>query len=154
MDMVMTTGICSTSAQSHAVSVIPGEVTFSFEVRSQDTQTLERLYTLMREECQAIERARGVRFEFDERLFTEPATMDAGWLDRLEAAAPPDMQLERIASGAGHDAAVFANTGVPSAMVFIRNENGSHNPHEAMEIEDFLLGIDLLTRAVLATSSH
>jgi N-carbamoyl-L-amino-acid hydrolase len=154
MDMVMTTGICSTSAQSHAVSVIPGEVAFSFEVRSQDTQTLERFYTLMREECQAIERSRGVRFEFDERLFTEPATMDAGWLDRIEAAAPPDMQLERIASGAGHDAAVFANTGVPSAMVFIRNENGSHNPHEAMEIEDFLLGIDLFTRAVLATGSH
>lgn len=154
MDMVMTTGICSTSAQSHAVSVIPGEVAFSFEVRSQDTQTLERFYTLMREECQAIERARGVRFEFDERLFTEPATMDAAWLRRIEAAAPPGMKLERMASGAGHDAAVFANAGVPSAMVFIRNENGSHNPHEAMEMEDFLLGVELLTRAVLSPLSH
>jgi N-carbamoyl-L-amino-acid hydrolase len=61
-------------------------VAFSFEVRSQDTQTLERFYTLMREECQAIERARGA-CEFDERLFTEPATMDASWLNRLEAAA-------------------------------------------------------------------
>ena len=150
MDMVMTTGICSTSAQSHAVSVIPGEVAFSFEVRSQDTQTLERFYTLMREECQAIERARGVRFEFDERLFTEPATMDADWLNRLEAAAGQDMKLERMASGAGHDAAVFANAGVPSAMVFIRNENGSHNPHEAMDIDDFLAGVDLLTRALIA----
>ncbi|WP_294255296.1 hydantoinase/carbamoylase family amidase [uncultured Comamonas sp.] len=148
MDMVMTTGICSTSAQSHAVSVIPGEVAFSFEVRSQDTQTLERFYTLMREECQVIERARGVRFEFDERLFTEPATMDADWLNRLEAAGQ-DMKLERMASGAGHDAAVFANAGVPSAMVFIRNENGSHNPHEAMDIDDFLAGVDLLTHALI-----
>ena len=150
MDMVMTTGICSTSAQSHAVSVIPGEVAFSFEVRSQDTQTLERFYTLMREECAAIERARNVRFEFDERLFTEPATMDAGWLDRLQAAAPAGEKLERIASGAGHDAAVFANAGVPSAMVFIRNENGSHNPHEAMDVDDFLAGVALMQRAICA----
>ncbi|MEG0675884.1 MAG: hydantoinase/carbamoylase family amidase [Comamonas sp.] len=150
MDMVMTTGICSTAAQSHAVSVIPGEVAFSFEVRSQDTQTLERFYTLMRDECQAIERDRNVRFEFDERLFTEPATMDAAWLNRLEAVAPAGVKLERIASGAGHDAAVFANAGVPSAMVFIRNENGSHNPFEAMDIDDFLMGVDLLTRAVTA----
>ncbi len=149
MDLVMTSGICTTSAQSHAVSVIPGEVAFSFEVRSQDTQTLERFYTLMREECLAMERARGVRFEFDERLFTEPATMDAGWLNRLEGAACEGVQLERMASGAGHDAAVFANAGVPSAMVFIRNENGSHNPYEAMDMEDFLTGVDLLKRALI-----
>ncbi|RYF20654.1 MAG: M20/M25/M40 family metallo-hydrolase, partial [Comamonadaceae bacterium] len=36
MDLVMTSGICTTPAQSHAVSVIPGEVQFSFEARSQD----------------------------------------------------------------------------------------------------------------------
>ncbi|MPN13440.1 hypothetical protein SDC9_160761 [bioreactor metagenome] len=76
--------------------------------------------------------------------------MDAGWLNRLEAAAAQNMKLERMASGAGHDAAVFANAGVPSAMVFIRNENGSHNPHEAMDIGDFLAGVDLLTRALIA----
>ena len=148
MDLVMTTGICSTPAQSHAVSVIPGEVSFSFEARSQDAETLERFYTLMREECQTIERNRGVRFEFDDRLFTEPATMDAEWLTKLEAAAPEGIKLERIPSGAGHDAAVFANAGVPSAMLFIRNENGSHNPYEAMDMEDFFMGVDLLNRAL------
>ena len=51
-----------------------------------------------------------------------------------------------MASGAGHDAAVFANSGIASGMLFIRNENGSHNPAEAMELEDFLLGVDLLCR--------
>ena len=25
-------------------------------------------------------------------------------------------------------------------MIFVRNENGSHNPHEKMTIEDFLDG--------------
>ena len=48
-------------------------------------------------------------------------------------------------SGAGHDAAVFAKVGIPSAMIFVRNENGSHNADEAMSLEDFAVG----TRALL-----
>ena len=47
-------------------------------------------------------------------------------------------------SGAGHDAAVFANAGVPAAMVFVRNANGSHNPDEAMEICDLVAGTDII----------
>ena len=54
-----------------------------------------------------------------------------------------------MASGAGHDAAVFANAGVPSAMVFVRNQNGSHNPHEDMAMDDFLAGADVLRLALL-----
>jgi N-carbamoyl-L-amino-acid hydrolase len=54
-----------------------------------------------------------------------------------------------IPSGAGHDAAVFAESGIPSAMIFVRNQNGSHNPHEAMEIGDFLQGAQLLYEALL-----
>ena len=58
---------------------------------------------------------------------------------------------ERLpAARAGHDAAVFANAGIPSGMVFVRNRNGSHNPHEAMEIVDFLKGVDILHAAVTA----
>ncbi|HEY0200408.1 MAG TPA: hydantoinase/carbamoylase family amidase [Burkholderiaceae bacterium] len=149
MDLVMTSGICSTPVQSHAVSVIPGEVQFSFEARSQDADTLERFYTLMREECSAIESARGVRFVFDERLFTAPATMDAAWIARLtHAAAGQGMTLECMPSGAGHDAAVFANAGIASAMVFVRNAHGSHNPHEAMDVDDFLCATSILAGAL------
>src|SRR5438874_12270768 len=45
-----------------------------------------------------------------------------------------------MASGAGHDAAVFAKVGIPSAMIFVRNEHGSHNPDEAMSLDDFAVG--------------
>jgi N-carbamoyl-L-amino-acid hydrolase len=33
-------------------------------------------------------------------------------------------------------------------MLFVRNENGSHNPHEAMEITDLDQAIRLLLRFV------
>lgn len=150
MDLVMTTGILGTPAQSHAVSVIPGNVNFSFEIRSQDSETLDRFHALMQEECRAVEKARGVRFEFGECIRTAPAHMDEAWIRRFEDAAQlSGASVERIPSGAGHDAAVFSNAGIPAAMVFVRNEHGSHNVHEAMEDADFMEGVALLYRALL-----
>ena len=149
MDLVMTSGVCTTPAATHAVSVIPGDVQFSFEVRSQDEATLRRFHTLMQQECQAIEAARGVRFEFDDAIYTAPATMDGHWIERLKKSAQQEqLNYGVMASGAGHDAAVFANAGIPSAMVFVRNENGSHHPHEAMNLDDFMLGVQCLHAAI------
>ena len=34
-------------------------------------------------------------------------------------------------------------------MIFVRNENGSHNPREAMAIDDFMIGSALLTQFLL-----
>jgi len=33
-------------------------------------------------------------------------------------------------------------------MIFIRNEHGSHNPHEAVDLDDFALGVELLRLAL------
>ena len=56
-------------------------------------------------------------------------------------------------SGAGHDTAVFANAGVPATMIFVRNDKGSHNPHEAMDMADFARGTDLLTRSMIKAAN-
>lgn len=151
MDLVMTCGIFSTNPASHALSVIPGEVQFSFEVRSQDDATLEQFYQLMQSECRDIARSRGVEFVFDRKLYTAPALMSENWLKKMMMACEHlGIATEVVASGAGHDAAVFANAGIPSGMIFIRNEHGSHNPHEAMDLEDFLLGVQALNIAIHA----
>jgi N-carbamoyl-L-amino-acid hydrolase len=151
MDMVMTCGMVSTDPKSHAVSVIPGEVAFSFEVRSQDNDVLERFHKLMMEECDRIGRSRGVEFHFDRRLYTAPATMDPSWVARLSSACEAHaIDMEPMPSGAGHDAAVFANAGVSCGMVFVRNDRGSHNPHEAMDLQDFFSGVEVLHQAIVA----
>ncbi len=149
-DIVVTTGIVETDGRSHSVSRIAGEVAFSFEVRSEDTNTLESFYDLMRSECDRIAAERRVMFNFDRRVDAEPAIMDRRWVDKLLAHARTLSLPERtILSGAGHDAVLFASAGIPSAMIFIRNHNGSHNPNEAMDIDDFLKGADLLYRALM-----
>jgi N-carbamoyl-L-amino-acid hydrolase len=54
-----------------------------------------------------------------------------------------------LPSGAGHDTQDFAAAGVPAAMIFVRNQNGSHNPAEAMDLSDFALATTLLARQLL-----
>jgi len=144
-DLVVTAGIVNTDPAEHSISRIPGQVKFSFEARSKSSDTLEAFYQLMRAECTAISRERGVKFEFDRRLLSEPATMDEGICKLLSTAcAARNAPYEVIPSGAGHDASLFANAGIPSGMLFVRNQHGSHNPHEAMDIDDFMLGVQVL----------
>lgn len=148
IDLVVTTGIVGTDPAEHAISRIPGKVDFSLEVRSQSTDTLDVFYELMRTECRAIERDRGVRFVFDRRLSSPPAIMDAHVSSLLvDACRTLDLPQERVPSGAGHDAAIFANAGIPSGMVFVRNVNGSHNPLESMDLDDFMRGVQVLDAA-------
>ncbi|MCW5684124.1 MAG: hydantoinase/carbamoylase family amidase [Pseudolabrys sp.] len=145
IDLVVTAGVFGTDSSQHAIARIPGEVYFSFEVRSQSYDTLEGFYELFRSECRAVADLRRVKFEFDDRIYTEPARMDEGIIARLKKYSEKlGYPTELIPSGAGHDAAVFANAGVPSGMIFVRNRNGSHNPDEAMALDDFMRGVELM----------
>jgi beta-ureidopropionase / N-carbamoyl-L-amino-acid hydrolase len=148
-DLVITCGMIATDRAEHAIARIPGIVKFSFEARSQAQETLEAFYDLFVSECASIGDERGVEFRLDRRLQSAPASMDPRWVEGLRAAARslglPD---EPIPSGAGHDAAVFANAGIPSAMIFIRNENGSHNPKEDMKTDDFMKGVAVMRKAL------
>jgi N-carbamoyl-L-amino-acid hydrolase len=75
--------------------------------------------------------------------------MDDGLRTRLhDAAARLGVPCRAMPSGGGHDAAVFAGEGVPTAMVFVRNPNGSHNPDEAMALADFAAAWRVLAATV------
>jgi beta-ureidopropionase / N-carbamoyl-L-amino-acid hydrolase len=52
----------------------------------------------------------------------------------------------RTAAGGGHDAAAFVQAGVPAGTIFVRNQNGSHSPREAMRMEDFAAAAAVVTR--------
>ena len=149
LDLVLTFGIVSTDPRAHAMSRIPGELSFSFEVRSQSRETLEAFYELFRTECKSVAAERKVMFEFDRRLESPPARLDERWVARLlELSGRLGLPAETVPSGAGHDAVMFAAAGVPCGMIFIRNEHGSHNPHEAMDLDDFVRGVELLRLAL------
>lgn len=147
-DLVFTTGVIRTGATA-AISVIPGEVTFTLDIRSLSADTCERFHQLFLDEAAKLEKERGVRFDFDKPLYTAPGHVDAALSDRLAAAAEKNgIPCMRLPSGAGHDAAVIGGCGVPVAMIFVANQNGSHNPYEEMKMSDFMIGCDLLWRTI------
>jgi N-carbamoyl-L-amino-acid hydrolase len=80
--------------------------------------------------------------------------MDERLAMRLTGMAEAEgLAFPQMACGAGHDAAIFANHGVPTAMIFIRNAHGSHNPLESMEIQDFAVAARILMRFCLEPGS-
>ncbi len=150
-DLVVTSGMVHTNPDQDAPSIIAGEVGFSLEVRSQSMATLERFHRSILEECASLEQSRGVRFEFGERIDSPSAVMDSALSARMaKICRRREIPFIIMPSGAGHDAALFSNAGVPSGMVFVRNAFGSHNPQESMSIEDFLLAADVLYDCMLS----
>lgn len=144
-DLVLTFGVVSTDPSKHALTRIPDEVGFSMDVRSQSQSVMDAMSDLIDDEMAKIAKQRKVEFDPGDVIVTAPALMDAEVVNNLEAAmARIGLKPTKMASGGGHDAAVFANAGVPTAMIFVRNQNGSHNPNEAMEIEDFLAGTSII----------
>lgn len=152
-DLVVTLGILGTNPAEHAMSRVPGEVRFSLEYRSQSPDVLAGFEELVQEEGLAIGRSRGVAFDFGPAVPTAPAVMDERLVAHFDAVCDRlEIPHERLPSGAGHDAAIFANEGVPTVMIFIRNEHGSHNPAEAMAFDDFFLGAEVLINGLLTVT--
>ena len=144
-DLVFTVGKLTTDPAAHAITKVPGETRFSIDLRSQDIETLRAMTARAQALAEAIGRERRVRFELGKFDLQAPARMDAGLQAAIaEGAKALGIDAPSLPSGAGHDAQDFAHAGFRAGMIFVRNANGSHNPHEAMAIEDFRLGTQLL----------
>ncbi len=148
-DLVVTAGVVETNPAEHAVSRVPGEVTFALEYRSQDPKTLESFAALLQSECEQVGEKRGVNFALGPPSVTTPAQMSPNIIALIESICTEQkIDYEIMPSGAGHDSSVFANAGIPAGMIFVRNDKGSHNPHEAMDFDDFFLAAEILNGAM------
>lgn len=144
-DLVITFGRVQTDPKRADFSKVPGHVAFSIDVRSIEPDTLLRLEACVRLRCAEISASSGVELDLGLQTHSKPAVMDAALqASLLNAAAIHGIPTMKMASGAGHDSAIFASQGIPTAMIFVRNENGSHNPAESMTMEDFACALQLL----------
>ena len=137
--MAFTIGRFHTDAAAHALTKVAGDFSLSLDVRAYDKAHLAGLEQQVLQLTRDIAARRGVRFDLGKRTAADVAPSTPHVFDALTASAKalaiPTMPL---ASPASHDTATFTVAGVPSCMLFVRNANGSHNPDEAMEVDDFL----------------
>lgn len=152
-DLVMTSGMIGTDPAHHAMARVPDRVTFSFEMRSQSPDTLARIESAFHDRIEALEARTGVQFDLPAPIRNAPAALDdAVHRDLLAAMERAGQEPYAMPSGGGHDAAIFANAGVPTGMLFVRSRGGSHNPAESMATEDMMAGAAILLAHINAAA--
>jgi beta-ureidopropionase / N-carbamoyl-L-amino-acid hydrolase len=150
--MACTIGRFHTDPAKHGLTIVPGAFHFSLDVRAYDETILAELDQQVDAIIAGIEQRRGVRFHCGPKARAAVGAVDASIASALERCAEAlDIPALQLGSPASHDAAAFAACGVPMGMIFVRNENGSHNPREAMAMHDFMAGAALLTQYLADT---
>jgi len=152
-DFVVTIGKFATDESLHAMTKVAGEVRFSLNIGAavKATQDEARAFTLQL--IERIEKVRAVRFELGPEVGTAPANLDARLIGLLEDTAHSLGIATHCMPTVGHDTGMFVRAGIPSAMILVRNANGSHNPDEELEREHFAAGVRLLAGSMQRLAS-
>jgi hydantoinase/carbamoylase family amidase len=146
-----TTGMVATvgrvEVEPGAFNVVPGLVRLTLDIRHADDATRTDAVATLASRARAIAETRSL--DVDWRIAQEnPAVpCDIALTERLaEAVTAAEAPVERLPSGAGHDAVVVSALG-PVAMLFVRCAGGiSHNPAESVAAADVAVAIDVLDR--------
>ncbi|MEM1306555.1 MAG: Zn-dependent hydrolase [Pseudomonadota bacterium] len=142
--MAFTIGRAGTDPERHGLTIVPGTFTLSLDLRAYSPDHLADLEARMHALARRIETDRGVSFDFGARASAPCAPSDPHLVAALTQTADAlGLDTMPLASPASHDTAVFAQHGVPTAMLFVRNTNGSHNPAEAMDLADLLAAVEV-----------
>jgi N-carbamoyl-L-amino-acid hydrolase len=150
--LVVTFCILETTEQA-GFTKVPGEARFQIDIRGTTEAGITAVHDAIDRLVAEVEARRGVRFELVRGPMSAPTPMSAEVRAGLAGAAEGlGVEYLTMPSGGGHDAASFAQAGVPSCMLFVRNQNGSHNPDEAMRMEDFAEGCAVITRWAAETA--
>ncbi|GIK80300.1 MAG: hydantoinase/carbamoylase family amidase [Pseudorhodoplanes sp.] len=147
-DLVFTCGVFQTNSTEHSMTKVPGEISFTFNVGGINDEVMERFHREAMAKADALAKEHHVRFEFGTRVGTGAVGLDPGIAAALDGTArEAGIEAHRMPT-VGHDAAMFVKRGTPAGIVLIRNANGSHNPAEHMEMDDFTVGLKVLTATV------
>ena len=147
-DTVFTVGKLFTDGAHHAMTKVPGRCDFTLNFGGTSQAFLDACRAEVEARAAEIAARRRVAFDLGECVGAAPAPLDADLRAVLEeSAAALEIRTRRFAT-VGHDAAVFQRAGIPAAMVLVRNAHGSHNPDEAMTLDDFGAGVAVLASAI------
>src|SRR5208282_3789136 len=129
--------------------VIPGRVRFSLDVRAPTDAQRERAVGAIRGAFADIARRRRVALELSP-VWEAKTALCAPWVqEQLQSAIEAEgLPPRSLPSGAGHDGmAMIAIADI--GMLFVRCRGGvSHNPAEAISVEDADLGARALLRFI------
>ena len=133
----------------NALNVVPGKVVLGMDVRSLNTGSIDRAFSLLQTDLDRIGRSREVQVQMEKEVVSRPVTFDERTIERLRAVCSNlRLPFQEMISGAGHDAMHIAEIS-RAGMVFVPSEGGrSHCPEEWTEFEHISQATDVLAAAI------
>lgn len=132
------------------INVVPARATITLDIRNTDELLLQKAEAEIAAFVDQIAQAEGVSIETRTLARFEPVEFDRRVIDCVEETAISFAHsVQRMPSGAGHDAQMIARI-CPSGMIFVPSVNGiSHNPAEHTPVSDLHAGSNVLLHVML-----
>jgi hydantoinase/carbamoylase family amidase len=151
-ETVATVGVLSVF--SGAMNVVPGEAEIKVDIRSTSTHSRQRVINHLLQTISTIKESRKLEFDVMEISSEEPVLLSTHLQKGIQTICEnKNLSYQFMQSGAGHDAMNMTRLG-PVGLIFIPSVDGlSHHPDEYTEMDDILMGIEVLEEAVLQFAS-
>jgi len=134
-----------------ATNTIPGRAELFADLRAPDAERLDALVERVTAAAAEAAAAGACTAEVVLRWRYQPVAMDPATAAAVRRAVA-GLRLDPVdlPSGAGHDAAIMATAGIPSAMLFVRSDAGgvSHAPEESTGADAIALSVQALESAL------
>jgi len=148
-DVVGTVG--RIEARPGAMNVIPGKAQFSLDVRAPTDDKRHAAIAAIRAEFAAIAQRRNVDLAVTPLWEAKTSPCAPAMQEQIATAIHAEgIRVHRLPSGAGHDGMAIIDI-APIGMLFGRCKGGiSHNPAEAVTLDDVATGLRVFARFILA----
>lgn len=132
-----------------AINVVPGLARLSIDVRHESDQVRARAFGELAAAACELAARRGIEFRVRDQEDHPAVPADPLVIELLaRAVAAAGREPHRLASGAGHDAAILAQV-APMGMLFVRSPGGvSHHPDERVEPDDVAVALEVLVHSL------
>lgn len=151
-DQVCTVG--KIDLHPNLTNVVPARATLTLDVRNTDEKILQIAESKIKDFLSQIAVSEGVEIKTRQLARFEPVIFDDRVIDLVESIAKEQKNsVQRMPSGAGHDAQMLARV-CPSGMIFVPSVEGiSHNAAEFTDEADLNAGANILLHTMLALTT-
>ena len=142
---VATVGIVD--AKPGGPSSVPASFHFTLDVRDREAVVRQRIVDEVHALVEQVVTEDDLDFEEIIHAEVAPTPLDPHLVDVFDGAAQSaGITRQRMHSGAGHDAMIFARH-IPTGMIFVPSKGGkSHTPKEFTALDDIMPGIEVMYR--------
>jgi len=137
------------------INVIPNVAQFTVDLRNPNEAELQKAEAALASYIEEQATAHGLQVEKKVLARFEPVHFHPELVNSIEDIAKKNkLSTQRLYSGAGHDAQMFAPH-CPTAMIFVPSEKGiSHNINEYTSPEQVTNGANVLLQTVMEFATH